>query len=342
MTTEPPSPRDWPHRSSPRCEGIDSAGTKVALDAFYTSLGYDPVPAEEGGADKVKAAQDAVTEAERAWQDAKEAAASQAGGSSSTGTAAAGEGSSAAGGSREVDRAAEDLAKARDELAAIRAADGPRLPVSEVVYLRGFPARVESLAVSVGSTVSGKLMTVSAGALVVKGSLAPYQKGLVHSGQKVQILSEVTGTTAAGVVSSVSDTPAVESSDPEQGAAAQAGSSGTYAVVVRPDHPLGGDLTGQDVRLSVQSASSRGKVLVVPVSAVSASADGKTVVTVRQRGRDRRVEVTLGISGDGSAEIRPRTTGAVKAGDRVVVGIRQEEAPAAASPPVAATAGAAG
>ncbi|MET7718569.1 group II intron maturase-specific domain-containing protein [Streptomyces sp. NPDC005407] len=24
MTTGPPSPRDWPHRSSPRCEGIDT------------------------------------------------------------------------------------------------------------------------------------------------------------------------------------------------------------------------------------------------------------------------------------------------------------------------------
>jgi len=134
--------------------------------------------------------------------------------------------------------------------------------------------------------------------------------------------------TASGVVSSLSDTPATGAADSAQGDQAQADASGTYAVVVRPDRPLAADLAAQDVRLTVRAASSRGKVLVVPVSAVSAGADGRTVVTIHQSGHDRRVEVTLGTSGDGSTEIRPRTPGAVRVGDRVVVGIRQDDASA--------------
>ncbi|WP_406222794.1 peptidoglycan-binding protein [Streptomyces canus] len=319
--------RSLGHGTGGDASGLFGQGTKAGLNAFYGSLGYDPLPAETDGAEKVKAAQAAVTEAERAWQDAKDAAAAKADGSDAPGTSAAA-GDVSGGGSRQVARAAEDLATARGELADARAADGPMLPASEVVYLKGFPARVESLAVSVGSTVSGKIMTVSAGALVVKGSLAPYQKGLVHPGQKVQILSEVTGVTASGVVSSVSDTPTAGAADSAQGDQAQADASGTYAVVVRPDRPLAADLAAQDVRLTVRAASSRGKVLVVPVSAVSAGADGRTVVTIHQASHDRRVEVTLGTSGDGSTEIRPHTPGAVRVGDRVVVGIRQDDAPA--------------
>ncbi|MDX3224165.1 peptidoglycan-binding protein [Streptomyces sp. ME19-01-6] len=333
--------RSLGHRTGGDASGIFGEGTKSALNAFYASLGYDPLPAAADGADKVKAAQEAVTEAERTWQDAKGAAASATSRSGDTSTPVAGGGGTAQGESRQVRRAAEDLAAAREELAAARAADGPMLPASEVVYLKGFPARIESLAVSVGATVSGKIMTVSAGALVVKGNLASHQKGLVRTGQKVEILSEVTGVTAPGRVTSVSDTPKAAVADPAQGDRAQAGTSGAYAVVIRPDRPLKAELARQDVRLTVQAASSQGKVLVVPVSAVSAGADGTTVVTIHQASRDRRVEVTLGTSGDGYTEIRPRIPGAVEVGDRVVVGVRQDDGPGSAALPTTATGGAA-
>ncbi|WP_329311190.1 efflux RND transporter periplasmic adaptor subunit [Streptomyces sp. NBC_01262] len=317
--------RSLGHGTGGDAAGVFGAGTQAALAAFYAGLGYDPVPAEPDGAQQVTSAQTAVTQARRTWQDAKDALAAARQPASQGATASTLTVDQAR---KQVERAAEDLDTARSDLAAARAAAGPQLPASEVVFLRGFPARVDSVSVSVGATVSGKLMTVSAGALVVKGSLAPFQKGLVHPGQKVQILSEVDGVTANGTVASVSDTPNAAGGDGAQGDQSQTAGAGSYAVLVRPDRALDAGLAAQDVRLTVQAASSQGKVLVVPVSAVSAGADGKTVVTVYHGGQRRRVEVTLGTSGDGFTEIRPLAPGAVKEGDRVVVGVQEQSSDA--------------
>ena len=78
---------------------------------------------------------------------------------------------------------------------------------------------------------------------------------------------------------------------------------------------------GLDVRLTVTAAQTDGNVLVVPVSAVSAAADGDTTVTVQDAtGRLRRVGVQAGESGDGFVAVSPVEAGTLKAGDRVVVG----------------------
>ena len=53
--------------------GTFGSGTKNALTSFYESIGYNPVSAQEDGASAVQAAQDAVTAAERAWDDSKDA-----------------------------------------------------------------------------------------------------------------------------------------------------------------------------------------------------------------------------------------------------------------------------
>jgi hypothetical protein len=56
------------------------------------------------------------------------------------------------------------------------------LPASEVVYLKDFPARVEKIGATIGTQVSGSVMTVSAGQLVVTGVLSGQQRALVRSG----------------------------------------------------------------------------------------------------------------------------------------------------------------
>ncbi|MCZ4507444.1 IS3 family transposase [Streptomyces sp. ActVer] len=38
-STEPPSPRDWPHRSSPHCEGIDTIGSRIGGENFNVGAG---------------------------------------------------------------------------------------------------------------------------------------------------------------------------------------------------------------------------------------------------------------------------------------------------------------
>ncbi|WP_229696914.1 peptidoglycan-binding protein [Streptomyces lasiicapitis] len=280
-------------------KGHFGAGTKRAVDRYYASIGYEPLPADPEGGAEVAAAQDAVTEAHRAWQDA-------------------------AGGRRKT-RAAEDLGKARRALAAAEAANGPMLPASEVVFLRGFPARVEKVNATVGTEAKEKLLTVSAGSLVVDGDLDAARKDLVRVGQRVEILAEATGDSARGAVASVSEAPVQGGEESTDGDAGGADTGGEYVVKVSPDKPLPGELAGQDVRLTVAAGASKGKVLAVPLSAVSAGADGRTAVTVYDSGSEdrRRVEVTTGTSGNGFVAIRPRTDGSVRAGDQVVVGKRQ-------------------
>jgi hypothetical protein len=76
------------------------------------------------------------------------------------------------------------------------------------------------------------------------------------------------------------------------------------------------------VRLSIVTAATRDKVLVVPLAAVAAGADGQTVVMkLTVDGHEQRIAVTTGLSGDGFVEVTP-VGGALAAGDLVVVGKR--------------------
>ncbi|MEU6144266.1 peptidoglycan-binding protein [Streptomyces sp. NPDC047081] len=287
-------------------EDVFGEGTKSALEKYYGSIGYEPPQAEDDGGERLDAARDAVRAAERALQD----------------TSAAGQ---KAGADVVRQRAEEDLADARAELAAAQAASGPMLPAAEVVFVRGFPAFVDSVAGAVGSRVSGTVLRLSAGELVVEGYLQEHQRRLVAAGQKVQILSELSGARTSAEVTSVADTPesgkAAEGTGSTTGATPQAG---TYRLVVEPDKPLGTDAAGQDVRLTVESASTKGRSLVVPITAVSAGADSRTSVTVLDAdGTRHRVEVQAGTQGDGFVEVVPVGSGtALRAGDRVVVGLR--------------------
>ncbi|MCZ4122212.1 peptidoglycan-binding protein [Streptomyces sp. H39-S7] len=348
------------HRSGDDPAGTFGPGTKAALTGFYASIGYDPLPAHTDGGAAVKAARDAVVAAERALQDAQDAqdemaaanepflspTAKPGGGGRATGNPSAGKPATGKAAKRAVQRAREDLGSARTDLAAVLTTDGPMLPAGEVVYLDGFPARVDAIPAHVGSKVSGSaVMTVSAGALVVRGTLQEYQKGLVRPGQRVQILSEVSGVTATATVVSVATTvdsgqaagatsqdqqiqqgqQGQQGQSQDQQSQEQGGPSGQrgYPLVVRPDQPLDPQLAGQDVRLTVEAASTDGMALVVPVTAISAGADGRTVVTVvAKAGAQRRVEVRPGTTGDGFVEVVPVGSGALAEGDRVVTGVK--------------------
>ncbi|MFE9440360.1 peptidoglycan-binding protein [Streptomyces sp. NPDC006602] len=301
------------HGTGSDAPGTFGVGTKAALSSFYASIGYDPLSAQPDGDEQVKAANEGVIQAERALADARDAASGD-GSDEHEGQA----------GRKQVQRAIEDLAKAREDLAEAQAVSGPMLPASEVLFLRGFPARVDSVTAQVGTEVTGKAMTVSAGELVVKGFLAPHEKGLVRTGQKCVILSELTGATADGAVVSVAEEPNVPAEEgTDGGGTATDGAGEGYPVVIRPSKSLSAKLAGQDVRLTVEAASSDGPVLVVPVSAVSAGADGRTTVTVLGADGDRRrVEVRVSTSGDGYVQVTPAAHAALTEGDRVVVGVK--------------------
>ncbi|WP_426362478.1 peptidoglycan-binding protein [Streptomyces sp. E-08] len=342
------------HSTSPDNRGRFGEGTKSAVTALYEALGYEPV--EVGGAEgsatvtsaeaQVTSAERAVDDAEDAWKTAETASGSGAGrsgtgsgktaGSTAT-TAGTTAGTAGAGGGRELEglrkavaRTREDLATAREGLVAARAASGPMVPSGEVAFLESFPARVQDLSVRLGAKVQGAVMTVAAGPLVVQGYVPDHQKGLIRAGQKAEILSEVDGATATASVRSLATTRTTPRADGDaqdgQPAGGQSDADG-YLVTLAPGRPLEATWTGQNVRLTVQAATTGGKVLVVPVTAVSAGADGSTAVTVvEDDGTQRRVRVKPGTSGDGSVEVIPLDSGTLGEGDRVVTGVPTDAA----------------
>ncbi|MFF5805533.1 peptidoglycan-binding protein [Streptomyces sp. NPDC012746] len=238
-------------------------------------------------------------------------------------------GGSGSAGDLGVTRAGEALGEAREALAAVEAAEGPMLPAGEVVFLRGFPARVASVAAQVGVTVSGPVLTVSAGELVVEAYLKDEKRQMLRPGMPVVISSELDGTDTRGEVAVVAGERSSRAAQGPQGAQGAQGPQGGadgggemgYRMVVRSEAALPAGFAGQDVRLTVESAATDGPALVVPVTALSAGADGRTVVTARAAdGAQHRVEVRTGTSGDGFVAVTPVREGALAAGARVVVG----------------------
>lgn len=290
--------------------GTFGAGTKAALNAFYAAIGYDPLPAVDDNGVGLKTAQGAVTAAERAVEEAKD--------------------TEGKGSARAVQYAQADLAAAQADLATAQAASGPRLPAGEVVFLQGFPARVDAVPGRVGSPVNGTMLTVSGGKLTVQAYLQEYQKGLVRKGQRVQIYSELTGIEARAKVGSLAASLTApdsggggdegEQSGEAPGATGQSG----YLLRVDPDKTLDAQLAGQDVRLTIEAARTDGKALVVPITALTAGADGRTTVTVLQPdGKQRRVEVRTGTAGDGFVAVEPVGTARLDKGEQVISGVKR-------------------
>ncbi|MFI7388352.1 peptidoglycan-binding protein [Streptomyces sp. NPDC049813] len=306
------------HGTGGDAPGTFGAGAKAALTAFYAAIGYDPLPAVDDGGKGLKAAEDAVTAAERSVQEAED--------------------TKGKGAARAVEYAQDDLAEARDDLAAAQAASGPRLPAGEVVFLQGFPARVDAVPGRVGAPVDGTMLTVSGGRLAVRAYLQEHQKGLVRKGQRVQIYSELTGIEARATVGALADAltaPAAGGGGsggegggggegaPGGGASAPPGQSG-YLLRVDPDKALDAQLAGQDVRLTIEAARTDGKALVVPITALTAGADGRTTVTVLQpNDEQRRVEVRTGTAGDGFVAVEPVGAARLAKGEQVIVGMKR-------------------
>ncbi len=305
--------RELGHGTGGDTAGTFGAGTKAALNAFYATIGYDPLPAVDDDGERLKAAEDAVTAAERAMQEAEDAEDKES--------------------AHAVQYARDDLAEARDDLAAAQAASGPRLPAGEVVFLQDFPARVDAAPGRVGARVDGTMMTVSGGKLAVQAYLQEHQKGLVRKGQRVQIYSELTGIEAQAKVASLADSPTASDSggngdgggegEPRGGAPAAPGRSG-YLLRVVPSKALDARLAGQDVRLTIEAARTDGKALVVPITALTAGADGRTTVTVLQQdGKQRRVKVRTGTAGDGFVAVEPMGSARLEKGEQVITGVKK-------------------
>ena len=278
----------------PDRKGQFGSGTKRALSRYLDDLGYTATPTSSDDVANLDAAKRDALAAKRALADAKEQ------------LKAAKKGSAEYADLRKaVTRAQEDLTLAEDRVNTIEAETGPMLPLSEYVFVPSMPARVSQLTAKVGGEVQPPAAVLSGGSLVVQSRVSEANRAALKPGMKVRIRGEASGLQADGVIESVG---AYVSGTEQQEAGAP--------VTVRFTRNVDWNQYGAEVRLTVITASTPQKVLVVPVSAVFMQTDGSTAVVKQEDGAERRVAVETAGEANGYVEV----SGDLTEGDLVVVG----------------------
>jgi len=218
------------------------------------------------------------------------------------------------------------------------------VPASDVVFVPSLPATVITVNGATGEQPGQPFLELAArGSLALTGELPPAYSAQVKAGLKVQIFDEVTGIHATGTVanlgtatttvptgtivdigsSSSSSSSSSSDSSNSSSSSSSSNSSGETPFVpltVRPTTALAAALNGENVLVTVDTGQTEGPVLTVPVAAIVATASGTSFVTVvGAHGKQTQVPVTPGISENGYVQVTPVTTGALKAGQNVVV-----------------------
>jgi peptidoglycan hydrolase-like protein with peptidoglycan-binding domain len=216
--------------------------------------------------------------------------------------------------------AATDIARRRVSLSAGReravsgevgstaAKQGVTVPADEVLFFPTLPLRVDDVTVNNGEEATVPVMTVSSSRLMVEAALTPADARLVRDGADVAIEEPELGIRLTGTVTDLATEPGTQGVDP-----------GRFYLAVTPTSAPG-SLAGSSVVLTVRARSSEGRVLVVPVAALSVAADGSSRVQVDRRGRPPRfVTVRPGLAAKGLVAVTP-LRGRLAPGDLVVVG----------------------
>ena len=212
-----------------------------------------------------------------------------------------------------VTAAARELDRTEADYGRLAARSGVQVPADEILFFAQTPVRVDTVTAKRGTQVSGDLMTVSNTTLAIDAGLSPQDAKLVKVGQPVRIEDAETAIDVRGRVTRVADRPGTnpQLADPTK-----------TAIEVTP---RGADkrLVNTSVRLTIAIKSTKGKVLTVPLNALSVGADGQSRVQVDAGGgRTRIVLVNPGLAAQGNVEVAPKRDGALKEGDRVVIGER--------------------
>ncbi|NMO56702.1 hypothetical protein HH310_36705 [Actinoplanes sp. TBRC 11911] len=209
-----------------------------------------------------------------------------------------------------------------------------QVPSGELVFLPALPATVIDVTGAVGRSVSGPLIKLSTGTMVATGQLSPDKRDLVRKKMAARITDDRSGTTITGTVTSIGaptseplGSTVVSIGGAEPGAADQGaepspdgGATPYVPVTVESSKPIPPSMIGADVRIAIDTQVSASKATVVPISAVTTSADGTTQVTiVGAAGKTTPVTVTTGLSAEGMVEIQV-LAGDLNPGDRVLVG----------------------
>ncbi|MGH3371052.1 MAG: peptidoglycan-binding protein, partial [Nocardioidaceae bacterium] len=160
--------------------------------------------------------------------------------------------------------ARERLTDAKDDLVKAEAEAGTPLPVSEVVFVKSLPRRVDKVNVSRGGVVNGDVMSVSGASLVVTVEVDAATRELLKTGMAASLDLGDGQIVAAKVLRITRDDDA-------------------FDVVVAPNSLTARQLEllrSANVRVTIPVKSTQGKVLAVPVAALSAGPDGESRVEV--------------------------------------------------------------
>ena len=214
------------------------------------------------------------------------------------------------------------------------------VPYTEIMFLDRLPARVTTVAASVGSKPEGPLLELASGELVVEAELTADERPHVRAGAPARIDAELLGTQLSGRVAEVAAASASTDSTgglgehaagsdageggdgPSAEAGSQTGPAAPYVVRITTSRPIPARLLGQDVRVRIQTAGTRRKALVVPLAAVWADADGTSYVTeLGPGGSQAAVRVEPGVSAGGNVAVR-QVGNELRPGDAVVIGER--------------------
>ncbi|MGP3958216.1 peptidoglycan-binding protein [Nonomuraea sp. 3N208] len=208
-----------------------------------------------------------------------------------------------------VANAGKDVAAAKAMLAEFARTYGTVVPPGEVVFLPKLPARVDKSEVKAGQRIEDEIATVTGSSFMVTGSVDAAESELLRPGMEAMIELD-TGKTYQARLTAVGEPARVRA------ASAEEPKDGAQPVLLTPDSAKG-LRAGTAVTAKVTVGATKEPVLVVPVAAVITGADGKARVRVEYApDQTRDVEVRSGLAADGNVEV----TGALKEGDRVVVG----------------------
>jgi hypothetical protein len=209
---------------------------------------------------------------------------------------------------RTVATALAEERRTRRELARLALGMGVQVPADEILFVPSTPANVDSVTAKRGTPATGDLITVTNTRLAIDSALSVEDAKLVKVGQKVKISEPDLHLNLTGTVRQVAKQSGTNGVDP-----------GKRYVEIQPNRAPS-TLVNTSVALKIAVKSSKGQVLTVPTNAVSTAADGDQRVEVSSGGRQRFVTVDVGLQAQGFYEISPRTAGALKDGDEVVIG----------------------
>ncbi|SEG98209.1 Putative peptidoglycan binding domain-containing protein [Nonomuraea solani] len=202
--------------------------------------------------------------------------------------------------------AGKDVAAAKGLLAEYARTYGVSVPPGEIVFLPKLPARVQKVSVKPGQRVEDEVATVTSSSFMVTGSVEAAESELLRTGMDATIELD-TGRSHPATLTAIGDKARMPG--------AEQPADGAQPVLLTPSSAKG-LRAGVAVTARVTVGATEEPVLVVPVTAVITSADGRARVRVEYAtDKTKDVEVRTGLTADGNVEV----TGALKEGERVVV-----------------------